>query len=80
MTKDGTLYKYYEVTIRYMVPVEKPNGKIAYKSKKDVHLVNTESISLAQKLVKMILGSVYEQFQVVGEANSQFANIQMKQL
>ncbi|HON97004.1 MAG TPA: hypothetical protein P5301_00180 [Bacteroidales bacterium] len=47
MTKDGTLYKYYEVTIRYMVPVEKPNGKIAYKSKKDVYLVNTESISLA---------------------------------
>ena len=52
MTKDGTLYKYYEVTIRYMVPVEKPNGKIAYKSKKDVYLVNTESISQYRNQLK----------------------------
>ena len=58
-------YKYYQATVRYSVPEPTATGKTQLKTKRDQYLVNAQSITSAQKTITSVLGSLYDNFEII---------------
>lgn len=58
--------KYYQATVRYVIPETTVTGKVQLKTKRDQYLVNSETITTAQQTLTAMLGSLYDNFEIIG--------------
>lgn len=58
-------YKYYHATIKYVTTESTPTGKQKLNYKKTEYLVNSVSISSAEKTLQSLLASVYDSFTII---------------
>lgn len=58
--------KYYQATVRYIVPETTVTGKVQLRTKRDQYLINAQSITSAQQTVTAMLGSLYDNFEIIG--------------
>ena len=69
------MYKYYYATIRHAIQQETASGKIKIKFKKDNYIVHATNITQAETILKSILSSVYDNFQIIGIKQSDISGI-----
>lgn len=58
-------YKYYHVIVRYNIIQQTATGKEQIVVKRDQYLVNAQSITSAEKTITSVLGSLYDNFEII---------------
>ena len=67
--------KYYQATVRYTISEFTSTGKEQLRIKRDQYLINSQTISSAEQTLRAVLGSLYDNFEIIGIRESTICGV-----